>query len=119
MLIQEDIVRFCSRSSYDIRQSGNGRWIDQKCTADVITVVADCILNFGLENEDVYFTTPEIWHYRYTAENVEAIFRKPGVEHTAAKNEYDKFFQQPMELLAYAGVLTKQKKRRPQLLQDP
>lgn len=110
MLTQEDIVRFCEPFNYDIRISGNGRWIDQKCAADVVTVVADCILNFGLENEGAFFTTPDIWHYNYTVENVEAIFRKPGVERIEAKNEYDKFFQQPMEMLANAGVLIKQKR---------
>ena len=110
MLTQDDITRFCNQFNYDIRESGNGRWIDQKCAADVVTVVADCILNFGLENEGVYFTTPDVWHYRYTVENVEAIFRKPGVERLEAKNEYDKFFQQPMEMLANAGVLIKHKR---------
>lgn len=110
MLTQEDIIRFCNQYNYDIRVSGNGRWIDQKCAADVVTVVADCILNFGLENEGALFTTPDVWHYRYTVENVEAIFRKPGVERLEAKNEYDKFFQQPMEMLANAGVLIKHKR---------
>lgn len=110
MLTQEDIIRFCNQYNYDIRVSGNGRWIDQKCAADVVTVVADCILNYGLENEGALFTTPDVWHYRYTVENVEAIFRKPGVERLEAKNEYDKFFQQPMEMLANAGVLIKHKR---------
>ena len=110
MLTQEDIIRFCNQYNYDIRVSGNGRWIDQKCAADVVTVVADCILNFGLENEGALFTTPDVWHYRYTVENVEAIFRKPGVERLEAKNEYDKFFQQPMEMPANAGVLIKHKR---------
>lgn len=108
MLAQEDIIRFCSHHNYDIRLSGNGRWIDQKCAADVVTVVADCILNYGLENSGD-FCTLDIWHDTYTVENVEAIFRKPGVERDAARHEYDKFFQQPMEMLANAGVLSKTK----------
>lgn len=110
MFTQDSIVTFCSAKNYDLRLSGNGRWLDQKCTADVVTVVADCILNYGLEHTGDYFTTPDIWHYKYTVENVEAIFMKPGVEHTGAKNEYDKFFQQPMEMLSYAGVLEKTKR---------
>ena len=107
MLTQQAIVDFCSQYDYDIRKSGNGRWIDQKCAADVVTVVADCIYNYALQDEDGIFTTPEIWHCKYTVENVEAIFKKPGVESKAAKNEYDKFFQQPMEMLANANVLKK------------
>ena len=110
MLTQNDIENFCNAHNYDIRVSGNGRWIDQKCAADVVTVVADCILNFGLENADAYFKTYDIWHYQYTVDNVEAIFRKPGVEHDAAQHEYDKFFQQPMEMLSHAGVLQKEKR---------
>ena len=110
MTTQDTIVSFCAAHDYDLRKSGNGRWIDQKCAADVVTVVADCILSYGLENEGAFFTTPDVWHYDYTVENVEAIFRKPGVESIEAKNEYDKFFQQPMEMLANAGVLIKEKR---------
>jgi len=110
MLTQENIRAFLAQRNYDLRISGNGRWIDQKCAADVVTVVADCIMNYGFAHEGEFFTTPDVWHYEYTVENVEAIFRKPGVERIEAKNEYDKFFQQPMEMLAYAGVLKKQKR---------
>nr|WP_325184562.1 restriction endonuclease [uncultured Oscillibacter sp.] len=109
MLTQQDLVNFCSRFDYDLRKSGNGRWIDQKCAADVVTVVADCICRCALPDGQRVFTTSEIWHNRYTVENVEAIFKKPGVESAAARNEYDKFFQQPMEMLANAGVLLKSK----------
>lgn len=107
MLTQQAIIDFCNQHNYDIRKSGNGRWIDQKCASDVVTVIADCIYNYELENSGSTFTTPDIWHYDYAVENVEAIFKKPGVESEAAKNEYDKFFQQPMEMLANAQVLTK------------
>ena len=110
MLTQQSIEEFCNKHNYDIRESGNGRWIDQKCAADVVTVIADCIYNYGLENPDDYFTSLDIWHYKYAIENIEAIFKKPGVESHAAKNEYDKFFQQPMEMLANAGVLEKEKR---------
>jgi len=110
MLTQNDVVNFCSQYNYDLRISGNGRWIDQKCACDVVTVIADCIYNYNLENTNATFTTPDIWHYSYAVENIEAIFKKPGVESTAAKNEYDKFFQQPMEMLANAKVLNKIKR---------
>lgn len=110
MLTQQSIIDFCNQNDYDIRKSGNGRWIDQKCAADVVTVIADCIYNYGLEHGDEFFTTPDIWHYGYAVENIEAIFKKPGVESLSAKSEYDKFFQQPMEMLANAQVLAKVKK---------
>lgn len=110
MLTQQAIVDFCGQYDYDIRKSRNGRWIDQKCAADVVTVIADCIYSYALENGGGIFTTADIWHDRYAVENVEAIFKKPGVESEAAKNEYDKFFQQPMEMLANACVLIKTKR---------
>lgn len=117
MLTQQDIINFCDQYNYDIRISHNGRWIDQKCAADVVTVVADCIYNYALQDEDGIFTSLDVWHNGYTVENVEAIFKKPGVENAAAKNEYDKFFQQPMEMLANANVLKKTKQGNRNLYQ--
>ena len=110
MLTQQDIINFCAQHNYDIRESRNGRWIDQKCAADVVTVIADCIYNYALAHPQAIFTTLDIWHSAYAVENVESIFKKPGVKSETAKNEYDKFFQQPMELLAYAQVLKKIKR---------
>lgn len=110
MLCQDDIINFCNSQNYDVRVSGNGRWIDQKCTPDVLSVVADCIYNFVAKKPKKEFNTPDIWHFQYTIDNVQVIFKKPEVDSNAAKNEYDKFFQQPMELLAYSGILTKIKK---------
>lgn len=34
MLTQQSIRDFLAQSDYDIRKSGNGRWIDQKCTPE-------------------------------------------------------------------------------------
>lgn len=109
MLTQQDIINFCNKYNYDIRSSGNARWIDQKCAPDVVTIIADCIYNYAIENKTSIFTTSDIWHYKYSVENVEAIFKKPSVKNKEAKHEYDKFFQQPMEMLANAHVLTKNK----------
>ena len=109
MITQREINEFCNQYDYDLRLSGNGRWIDQKCASDVVTVIADCIYNYGLEHKGEFFSSMDIWHYQYAIDNIEAIFKKPGVESKSAKNEYDKFFQQPMEMLANAGVLIKEK----------
>lgn len=92
MLTEKNIIDFCNSYNYDIRQSHNGRWIDQKCAADVVTVVSDCIYNYVIENGNVIFTTGDIWHYKYTVENVESVFKKPRVESKFAIHEYDKFF---------------------------
>lgn len=112
MLTQQSIRDFLAQSDYDIRESGNGRWIDQKCTPDVVCAVADFICNYVADDpspESYAFTSKEIWHSEYASQYVEAVFKKPAPKNKNAKHEYDKFFQQPMELLAYANVLGKQK----------
>lgn len=110
MLTQDKIEEFINKHNYDLRTSGNGRWIDQKCAADVVTVIADCILNYNSDSDRDFFSSKDIWLNQYTVENVESIFRKPSPDEDKAKNEYDKFFQQPMEMLAYSGVLEKEKR---------
>jgi hypothetical protein len=42
-LTEEDIKDFLKERNYNIQISHNARWIDQKCAADVMTIVADCI----------------------------------------------------------------------------
>lgn len=37
------IQKFLDEHDYDIRKTHNGRWIDQKCTMDVVCLVSDCI----------------------------------------------------------------------------
>lgn len=111
MISNKDLINFFEKNNYDLRISNNGRWIDQKCTPDVVCIVSDCILNYLYENEDdIVFSVTDIWKCDYTKENVEEIFSKPGTDHEKSVNEYDKFFSQPIELLASSNVLKKEKK---------
>lgn len=110
----EQINQFLETNDYDISKRAAincaPRWIDQKCTPDVLTITADCILEYCNSNPaKEEFSSLDIWHNEYTVNNVESIFKKPNPNEKAAKNEYDKFFQQPMELFAYAGILEKRK----------
>lgn len=107
--IHEQIINFCLEYDFDIRKSHNGRWLDQKCTPDVLSIIADCVNHFVSKSSNSEFTTKDIWLYPYSTESIEFLFKKPNVQSQLAKNEYDKFFQQPMELLAYANVLNKSK----------
>ena len=108
---RNEINDFFNMFNYDVRISGNGRWIDQKCTPDVLTIIADCIVDYTkLNGEESIFTSMDIWHSEYAENNILSIFKKPNPNNLNARNEYDKFFQQPMELLAYSNVLTKIKK---------
>lgn len=108
-LSESDLIAFLHERDFDVRKSGNARWIDQKCAADVITIVSDCIMNYSENNKVDRFTSMDIWHDAYTIQNVESFFKKPNPDEKKARNEYDKFFQQPMEMLAYAGILVRQK----------
>lgn len=111
-LTENELLEFLGQYNYDIRKSHNARWIDQKCTPDVICIIADCILEF-IKSHSIQenFTSLDIWHDEYTIENVESIFKKPNPNEKKAKNEYDKFFQQPMEMFANAGILIKTKRK--------
>lgn len=110
MITENDIINFINTNNYDIRKSNNGRWFDQKCTPDVINIVADCVYQYIFDSENSEsFSSADIWHYKYTKENVEDIFNKPSTEKKLSRNEYDKFFAQPLEMLANAKILSKSK----------
>lgn len=87
---------FFAELDYDIRKSGDARWIDQKCTYDVVSIIADCIVEYvdntaASDGATIEFTVSDIWHSDYARENVIEIFSKPDPE-LKAGNEYDKYF---------------------------
>ncbi len=106
---ESQIINFLKLSDYDIRKTQNARWIDQKCTPDVLSIVADCILEFTQYSIKKSFSVKDIWNNPYTNENVKMIFSKPDLNSNFSKNEYDKFFSQPIKLLAYSGILFENK----------
>lgn len=112
MLTQQAIIDFCNQFDYDIRKSGNGRWIDQKVTPDVLSFIADCIYEFVQDNPNKEFTVKDIWCYKPVGDNLRLIFKKPEVTDPKAASEYDKFFGQPLKLLGYSKVLQEEKSGR-------
>ncbi|WQY72782.1 restriction endonuclease [Helicobacter pylori] len=102
---EQQIIDFLKLRNYDIRKTQNARWIDQKCTPDVLSLVADCILEFTQCNIGKSFSIRDIWDSPYTNENVKMIFSKPDLNSDFSMHEYDKFFSQPIKLLAYSGIL--------------
>lgn len=74
-LTEEQIIKFMAHYNYDIRKSHNARWIDQKCTPDVLCIIADCILEFSNSSSEKWFSSLDIWHNEYTINNVESIFK--------------------------------------------
>jgi hypothetical protein len=99
--------KFLSKNDYDIRKRKNARWIDQKCTPDVLSIVSESIIEYISNNNNLHFTSSDIWKSEFSRNNILEIFKKPDPAGLSTKNEYDKFFQQPMELLAYSGILSK------------
>lgn len=94
---------FLNQYDYDIRKSRNARWIDQKCSFDVLSIIADCIVEY-VKDGNQEFTVADIWHSEYAVENVVGIFSKPNPK-SESKNEYDKYFGQPIKLLVYSKIL--------------
>lgn len=104
MLKDNDIVEFCEKRDYDLRKSHNGRWIDQKCTPDVVWSISDFVLDY-VDNVSSQFTVKDIWQSDYAKETIAETFSKPGTDEKKAENEYDKVFSQPLCMLCYAGIL--------------
>lgn len=94
----------------DVRKKKIGTFMDQKVTPDVVSGVAECILEYLSKNEEP-FTINDIRYYDYSNQLVKEVFNKPDVQ--KAENEYDKFFSQPIKMFAYAGILGEDLTNRP------
>ena len=105
-MIQE-ISKYLNQFDLDVRKSGDARFMDQKCTPDVVCFIADCLMNLNPQGE---FTVQDIWDMSYFIKNASAIFGKPNPKEKSAHSEYDKFIQQPLRMLAYAHVLEIEKR---------
>ena len=107
--MKNKIRSYLNTIDLNIRKTGNARFMDQKVTPDVLCIVADCIINYIDNTSNKEFTSSDIWKYDYSNENVMDIFGKTNVNNPKAKNEYDKFFQQPLKALSYAKILNERK----------
>lgn len=99
------IKEYLQKFDLDVRKSGDARFMDQKCTPDVVSTIADCVINFVGNEKNKPFTVSDIWESQYFIKNVKAIFNKPLATNPTTKSEYDKFIQQPLRMLAYANIL--------------
>lgn len=103
------IKEFFSSFNFDIRIHKDARFMDQKCTPDVVCIIADCIINYVENNHYKKFDVKDIWDSQYFIKNVKAIFNKPLATNPTTKSEYDKFIQQPLRMLAHAKILNIEK----------
>lgn len=94
---------------YDIRKTNNARFMDQKVTPDVLSCISECIIEFLGDDITKCFTIKDIHDLDYSHKIVRDIFNKPDIE--SAPNEYDKFFSQPIKMLAYSGILLERKEK--------
>jgi hypothetical protein len=99
------LAKFINEHNYDVRLTGNGRWIDQKCALDAVCFVSDCIVDYVRTGGKQSFQSPDIWKSEYAITNVQHLFGKPDPLKRSTLDEYNKFFRQPMKMLSAAGVL--------------
>jgi hypothetical protein len=101
--MRDVITSYLNQFDLDIRKSGDARFMDQKCTPDVVCFIADCVINTVQSNQT--FVVSDIWESQYFIKNTRAIFNKPWATDKKAQHEYDKFIQQPLKMLGYAQIL--------------
>lgn len=100
-----DIDGFLNQfNDFDIRCTHDARYVDQKCTPDIVCFIADCILSTSCANKT--FTINDLWEEKYFIDNCRVIFGKPSPSDPSAQNEYNKVLCQPLKLLSYAHVLS-------------
>ncbi len=109
MIDEKHIQDFVNGHNYDIRRTHNSRFTDQKCIPDVVNAVAESILDYIGEDKSKTFTKNDIWHSDCARRILEESFSKPDTESELMHSEYDKFFAQPIKMLAAADVLAEKK----------
>lgn len=103
--IVEKIKNHLDSIDFDLRKSGNARFIDQKCTPDILSSIAEAILELAEDEDELTFTVKDVWSSDFANDVMIERFQKPVVTHPGAQNEYDKVFSQPIKLLEYAQIL--------------
>lgn len=109
--MRETINSYLNQFDFDIRKSNDARYVDQKCTPDIVCFLADCILNISASHPT--FTANDIWQSQYFKHNCRIVFNKPYADDERAKNEHNKWFSQPLKLFHTAGILSADFSTRP------
>lgn len=105
--MREQINIFLEQFDFDVRKSKDARFVDQKCTPDIVCFMADCVLNMIATKPT--FVINDIWETQYFIQNCRVVFNKPWANDKNAKNEYNKVLSQPLKLLAYSQILKVEK----------
>lgn len=107
--MEKQIIQYFSQFDFDVRKTKEGRFMDQKCTPDVICAVCECVVEYTKDNPNDSFTKNDIWHSEYANQLITESFSKPNLLEANTTNEYDKFFSQPLKTLVYAKILNEEK----------
>ena len=67
----DTITKFLNQYDLDVRKSHDARFMDQKCTPDVVCFIADCLINLNPTGE---FMVQDVWDMQYFIKNASAIF---------------------------------------------
>lgn len=112
--IPENIVSHLQGTDLNVISRGktSKRFIDQKCTPDVLMTIAQCILDvinnerlpFDDQDNKYLFSNNVIWKSKSFEESLD-FFNKPNPDNPKVASEYDKFIGQITSLLEYAGVI--------------
>lgn len=105
--MRDYITNYLNQFDLDIRKSHDARFVDQKCTPDIVCFMADCVMNMIATKPT--FVINDIWETQYFIQNSRVIFNKPWANDKKAYNEYNKVLSQPLKLLAYAHILNVEK----------
>jgi len=106
--MEQQIKDFTSSLDLDIRKT-KYRFMDQKVTPDVLSFIADTVLNFP-DVDNIEFTKNDIWESSYFTKNIPLIYNKPSPSNETTTHEYDKFTAQPLKTLSYAKILIETQK---------
>jgi len=74
--MEQQIKDFTSSLDLDIRKT-KYRFMDQKVTPDVLSFIADTVLNFS-DVDNIEFTKNDIWESSYFTKNIPLIYNKPS-----------------------------------------
>lgn len=90
--------------SYALPTNASYRFIDQKCTPDIIQVCAQSVRALSADDQ-AGFTRKSLQATSEFHTHMTHYFGKPDPMHPDVQNEFDKGLSQPLKLLTFAGVL--------------
>ncbi len=104
MISKQEIDQHLSNLDIKLVEKKPLTFTNQKIKADVIEVIAELIIRY-IEDNDNYFSAPELRENTGNNEIISRTFSKPLTDDPLAAREMDKFFSQPCSYLAFYKIL--------------